>query len=287
MHIADAFADQPEITTSSDGCEIAYWAGGNPNGPSIIFLHGFALDHSVWSEQFADRSLADQFRLVAVDLRGHGRSGRPSLASAYNNGALWADDLKAVITACELENPVVVAWSFAGRMVNDYLQYFGSSTLAGVNYIAAATLAYREAVGPGHVILGDLCLEGDDAELVARRYVDGLLPHAPGTPLFDNLTYVVSQMTPAERGRLRGRALEYEEVLASLELPVLISHGADDQMLLPCLAERLHEVISDSRTSIYPGVGHAPFMENPSRFNLELKQFVIEANLVRAAAFHN
>lgn len=280
MYIADVFANNPDVTTSSDGCEIAYWTSGNPTGRSIIFLHGFALDHSVWSAQFADPRLSNEFRLIAVDLRGHGMSGRPADEAAYANGALWADDLKAVITACKVDHPVIVAWSFAGRMLNDYLQAFGSSTLAGINYIAAASLAYREAIGPQHAILSDLCVEGNVGELAARSYVEALLNDASGTPLFDKLAHVVRQMTPTERGRLRGRTLDYDNALASLKLPVLISHGGSDQMVLPCLADRLNEMISSSRTSIYDGVGHAPFLENADRFNLELRELVIAANLV-------
>ncbi len=266
---------------SSDGCEIAYWTSGNLEAPSIIFLHGFALDHSVWSAQFADQRLLDAFRLVAVDLRGHGVSGRPRDEAAYNDGALWANDLRAVISACELQNPVVVAWSFAGRMINDYLRHFGSSALAGINYIAAATLAYREAVGPGHAILNELCLAGAVEELAMRRFVEELLNHRLGTPWFDHLTHVISQMTPPERARLRGRALDYDGVLASLTLPVLLSHGGKDQIVLPCLAQRLQEVLSNSHASIYPDAGHAPFLEDANRFNLELKDFVNAANLGR------
>jgi len=66
--------------------------------------------------------------LILPDLRGHGASGRLADPAAYANGRLWADDLAAVLRLAEGAAAVAVAWSFAGRMLLDYVRHHGTVT---------------------------------------------------------------------------------------------------------------------------------------------------------------
>ena len=78
------------------GTEI--WTGewGNPDGPPILLIHGFMQSHLSWSAQL-DSDLANDFRLIAIATRGHGRSGKPEDPAAYQDGQNWADDIAAVM----------------------------------------------------------------------------------------------------------------------------------------------------------------------------------------------
>jgi pimeloyl-ACP methyl ester carboxylesterase len=273
-----AFPSRSEAM-SSDASAIAYWEGGNRLGPAIIFLHGFATDHSVWVNQFSDSALCARYRLIAPDLRAHGQSGRTGAAHALTDAQQWADDLAALIHACALEKPVIVAWSFGARMLNDYLKHYGASALAGINYVAAATLAYREAIGPGHAMLADLC--ADDQAVctaAAERFVEEVFRVRPGDAVFGHLQRTIAEVALDHRQRMRSRMLDYDQMLAELALPVLVTHGDEDSFVLPCLAIRLQQVLRNAGVSHYPGVGHAPFWENPARFNAELSAFVQEAH---------
>src|SRR6188472_1343240 len=69
---------------------------GRPDGQPIVLIHGWSQNHLCWAHQY-DSALADEFRLVAFDLRGHGMSDAPLDAAQYTDAALWADDLAAVI----------------------------------------------------------------------------------------------------------------------------------------------------------------------------------------------
>ena len=77
---------------------------GAPDGQPIVLIHGWSQNHLCWAHQY-DSALADEFRLVAYDLRGHGMSDAPLDAAHYTDAALWADDLAAVIEALELQRP--------------------------------------------------------------------------------------------------------------------------------------------------------------------------------------
>ena len=107
-----------------DGVAIAAFATGPQNAPGILFIHGFAQSHEAWSKQL-DGPLAAKFRLVAYDARGHGDSAKPLDPRHYREDARWADEVKAVIEATGLNRPVLVGWSYAGRIIVDYLARHG------------------------------------------------------------------------------------------------------------------------------------------------------------------
>ena len=83
---------------------------GRPDGQPIVLIHGWSQNHLCWAHQY-DSALADEFRLVAFDLRGHGMSDAPLDAAHYTDATLWADDLAAVIEALDLPRTVLVGWS--------------------------------------------------------------------------------------------------------------------------------------------------------------------------------
>src|SRR5262245_2151085 len=69
---------------------------GKADGTPILLVHGWSQNHLCWSKQY-ESALADEFRLVAYDLRGHGMSEAPLEREHYTDGALWADDLAAIV----------------------------------------------------------------------------------------------------------------------------------------------------------------------------------------------
>jgi alpha-beta hydrolase superfamily lysophospholipase len=69
---------------------------GNPDEPPVVFIHGLSQSHLCWARQYQS-SLANEFRLVAYDLRGHGMSQAPLEPEHYTDATLWADDLAAII----------------------------------------------------------------------------------------------------------------------------------------------------------------------------------------------
>ena len=81
---------------------------GKADGPPILFIHGLSQNHLCWAKQY-ESALADEFRLVACDLRGHGMSEAPLELEHYTDSQLWADDVAAIIEELALDRPVLVA----------------------------------------------------------------------------------------------------------------------------------------------------------------------------------
>ena len=124
---------------------------GNPDGPAILFVHGWSQCDLCWSGQ-VDSQLAASFRMVTFDNRGHGMSEKPLDPGCYADERLWADDLAAVIDQTSLERPVLVAWSYGGFIVTDYVRAHGDAGIAGIDLVGAAVLLRPptfDHIGPG------------------------------------------------------------------------------------------------------------------------------------------
>src|ERR1700675_1933511 len=109
-------SDRRKTTVTPDGVEIVLEESGNPLGAEIVFMHGFSISRLCWAKQLRG-ILATDFRMVDYDLRGHAKRGNLADAVWCREGRRWADDLAAVIEAAKMRNPVLVAWSYAGRIV--------------------------------------------------------------------------------------------------------------------------------------------------------------------------
>ncbi len=119
---------------------------GNPDGPPILFIHGWSQNHLCWARQH-ESTLRDEFRLVAYDLRGHGMSEAPLEPTHYTDGKLWADDVAAIIEQLNLERPVLVGWSYGAFVICDYVRTHGAERIAGIEFVEGLTKLGEAAFG--------------------------------------------------------------------------------------------------------------------------------------------
>src|SRR5215467_14706227 len=139
---------KPITVTTPDGIAIAAQDWGNAAGPEILFIHGFSQSHLSWSRQVEDSVLAKEFRMVTYDLRGHGGSDKPFEPERYKESKFWGDEVQAVIDQAGLKRPVLVGWSYGGRVIADFLKIHGPARLAGLNYVDAGQKSDPSFVGP-------------------------------------------------------------------------------------------------------------------------------------------
>lgn len=264
---------------SPDGLALAAYAWGNPQGREIVFIHGYSQCHLAWRRQMDDAALAGEFRLVAYDLRGHGASDQPLARERYRDDRLWADDLAAVIAAAGLKRPTLVAWSYAGRVVADYVRLHGQDGIAAINYVAAITRADRAFWGPALKYTGEMA-SNDLATNVraSRRFVHACFAGRPAGEEME-ITLAYTMAVPAKvRALVMARTRDEGDILKELRLPVLVTHGTMDRIILPAAGQYTAAQVPGARLSLYDGVGHSPFFEDPTRFNRELAAFVRAAN---------
>jgi pimeloyl-ACP methyl ester carboxylesterase len=78
---------------------------------------------------------------------------------------------------------------------------------------------------------------------------------------------------PSVRGAMIQRELDFASLLEGITVPVLVTHGRSDTVILPAMADYILKHCKSAQASWYDGVGHTPFLEEPLRFNAELKRF--------------
>jgi non-heme chloroperoxidase len=250
---------------------------GRPDGPPILFIHGLSQSHLCWAKQYQS-ALADEFRLVAYDLRGHGMSQAPLEPEHYTDGRLWADDLAAIIEQLRLDRPVLVGWSYGGFVICDYLRAHGQDRIAAIDFVAGGVklgqAAFGTLIGPGFLDhFADVTADDLPSNIRGMR---GLVKAFAAEPLppEEVETLLGSGMTvPAQiRANLGARQIDGDDVLRTLEVPLLVTQGRADTIVLPAMAEHVLATCPTAEPSWYEGVGHTPHLEQPERFNRELAE---------------
>lgn len=252
---------------------------GPVDAPAVLLIHGWSQHHLCWSKQLQS-PLATVFRLVTLDLRGHGASEAPLDLESYTSGALWADDVAAVIQTLGLVSPTLVGWSYGGLIIGDYLRVHGDQAIAAVNLVSAAVGIgpswFGPLIGPDFVFHAPLACSADQD--VALESVQALLHRFfVRQPPADELELAMgwSMLTPPQvRAGLISREEDFLPEFARLTKPLLVTYGAADTIVLPAMANAIREHCPACEVSEYSDTAHAPFIEAPDRFNGELAQFV-------------
>ena len=254
---------------------------GDPRGPSIFFIHGWSQNHLSWKYQF-DGELANEFRLVALDNRGHGMSEKPLEEEHYTKARLWADDVAAVISTLDLDRPVLVGWSYGGFIMSDYVRAYGEDSIAGINYVAAALMLNEnlDNIGPGFVDNAEGATVPDLPTNISamRSFVRACTVRPMSEEDWETTLCFNIVVPPQVRGAMvLSRQIDSDDVLSKLTVPVLVTHGDQDTVVLPSMAQHVLDVCTAAEASWYEGIGHAPFLEDPQRFNRELAEFTRRA----------
>lgn len=270
----DQAAYRPFIATSADGTRLAAQESGAPDGLELILIHGFNQSHLSWSRQVHDPALASHCRIVTFDMRGHGASDKPADSAFYRDDRRWADDLAGVIAASGMMRPVLVGWSYAGRLITDYLAAYGQNAVAGVNFVGAMLKTDRATMGPGAGHFRAMMNDDLATQIAATRaFLAACFSHGPQGADYETLLAYNMVASPAIRRNIFARNPYDGALLRELSLPVLITHGREDQIILPAMAEFGASQMPHARLSFYDGIGHAPHVEAAARFNAELLAF--------------
>ena len=261
--------------TGAGGVRLYVEETGNPAGRPVLFIHGLSQCRLAWNRQLHS-DLGRDLRLVALDLRGHGESDRPT--DAYGDSAAWAQDVNAVITSLELDQPILTGWSYGGVVICDYLRRYGEGAIGGVHLVGATSRLGEPAMpflGPRFLatVPGLFSTDAEESMTALQAFVR-LLTFEPLDPE-DSYTFLGSAaaVPPGVRQALLSRTLDYDGLLSGLGAPVLITQGLEDEVVLPTMAEHHARLMPYAQTSYYPRVGHGTFWEDPDRFNSELRAF--------------
>ncbi|HZD56668.1 MAG TPA: alpha/beta fold hydrolase [Anaerolineales bacterium] len=244
--------------------------GGRP----LLLIHGFPLNRNLWEPQISDLSAVG--RILAPDLRGHG--GSEAVSGPYSMDLL-AGDCNALLDEIEIEQPAVICGLSMGGYIT--LAFYRRYPQRVAGLILAATRAGADsAVGKANRDKMASLAKEQGAGAVAAELLPKML--SPRTYAADpELVERVSQILKANSvegiiGDLMGMKGRPDSTvtLQQINVPTLIIHGVDDQLIPLAEAESMHAAIQDSRLHVVAEAGHLLNLEQPDVFNQAVREFL-------------
>lgn len=270
----------PTITTL-DGTQLYYkdWGAGQP----VVFSHGWPLSADAWEDQMI--FLASRgYRCIAHDRRGHGRSGQPW---GGNDMDTYADDLSQLATALDLQNAIHVGHSTGGGEVARYIGRHGTSRVAKAVLISAVPpLMLKTASNPGGLPID--AFDQIRAAVLADRaqfFKDLSLPfygaNRQGSTVSQGLreSFWLQGMLCGHKGAYdcikAFSETDFTEDLKKCDVPTLIVHGDDDQ-IVPIGASALlsANIVQGATLKVFAGAPHGICSTHKDPLNLALLDFV-------------
>ncbi|NJN55140.1 MAG: alpha/beta fold hydrolase [Anaerolineae bacterium] len=234
--------------------------------PTLLLIHGFPLNSSMWSPQLDD--LANFVRVIAPDLRGHGQSD--PMDGPYNVEML-ADDCADLLAHLNVATPFVVCGlSMGGYIALEFYRRYGEH-VAGLILTATRAGADSAEGKANRDKMAEMAKE-KGVTAVANTMLPKLLsPTNNDDEELVDFARTMMEMTSLEGvvgalAAMRDRP-DSTPTLADIDVPVLVIHGADDQLIPVSDAEAMAEAVPDGRLVIIPHAGHLPNLEQPDAFN--------------------
>ncbi len=262
--------------TGGGGAQIHLVETGNSKGRPILLIHGFSQSWLAWSRQL-DSDLAGSYRLVAMDMRGHGLSDKPR--DGYSDSKLWADDVGAAIQALDLDQPILCGWSYGSLVILDYIRHYGEDAVGGINLVGAVTkLGSDEAMAvltPAFLALvpGFFATDIEQGVHGVESLLRACFVQQPSArDLYLMLGYNVA-VPPHVRQALLSRSFDNDDLLPGIRKPVLITHGTEDAIVRPIAADQHKAGIAHAQMHMMPNAGHACFWDDAAAFNRRLRTF--------------
>src|SRR5579863_2049825 len=278
----------PTITVK-DGTEIYYkdWGKGQP----IVFSHGWPLSADDWDGHMLFFG-ARGYRVIAHDRRGHGRSGQTWDGNEMNT---YADDLATLFEALDLKNAVMVGHSTGGGEVARYIGRHGSKRVAKAVLISAVPpIMVKSDKNPGGLPIE--VFEGLRTSLLNDRsqfFKDLSIPfygyNRPGAKISEGVrdSFFLQGMLcgfPGAYDCIKAFSeTDFTEDLKKIDVPTLVLHGDDDQ-IVPIVAAGLlsSKIIKGAMLKVIPGAPHGMCSTLKDQINEELLAFFQKAGTAAA-----
>ena len=270
------------MITTKDGTQIYYkdWGSGQP----VVFSHGWPLSSDSWESQMF--FLASKgYRCIAHDRRGHGRSSQPWNGNEMDT---YADDLATLMEKLELKNAILVGFSAGGGEVARYVGRHGTKRVAKAVLVSSVPpLMLKTPANPGGLPIK--VFDGIRAASVANRsqfYKDlaggpffGF--NRPGAKVSQGLIdwFWMQGMTAGHKNTYdcikAFSETDFTEDLKKFDVPTLVIHGDDDQVVPIDAAGRASaKLVKNAKLTVYPGAPHGLTDTHKDKLNADLLAFL-------------
>ncbi len=266
--------------TTRDGTQIYYkdWGSGQP----VVFSHGWPLTADAWEDQMVFFA-ASGFRAIAHDRRGHGRSSQPWDGNHMDQ---YADDLAELTAALDLRNAIHIGHSTGGGEVARYIGRHGTGRVARAVLVGAVPpIMLKTTANPGGLPIE--VFDGIRKGVAADRsqfFKDLTTPffgaNRPGSKVTQGMrdSFWLQGMMGGLKNELdcikAFSETDFTEDLKKFDVPTLIIHGDDDQIVpIGASARRSVTMVKGATLIVYPGGDHGLAATHKDKLNADLLAF--------------
>jgi pimeloyl-ACP methyl ester carboxylesterase len=260
-----------------NGAEIEISKAGNKDNKSIVFIHGFPFDLTMWNNVID--SLKTDFYCVSYNIRGFGKS---SGGDGQFTMEMFVDDLEEIIKKLKLNKPIICGLSMGGyitlRAIERFEKILGGLILCDTKAEPDSNEAkLKRAEG-----IKNINLKG--AKNFAEEFIKNCFSEdfiKKNQNFYDNIVSNSAKTNPlALKGCLLAMAgrTDTTEYLSKIDIPTLILCGEKDNLSLPTLMKEMSREIKNAEFYIVPNAAHVIAVENPSFTTQKIRTFLNKLN---------
>lgn len=251
------------------------------DGETILLVHGWMCNAEYWWQKNVP-ALAESHHVVAVDLRGHGLSGKTDEGHTL---AQYARDVRHLVESIDLADLTFVGWSMGTHIALRYFEQFGGADVSAFGFVDMSPYWCADG-GWEYPLFGELSSEAlpgflealrtDRSGLVKGRGLPAYFVEQPSESTVDEM-YAEMMKTPTSVAAAMFEEMataDFRELVSEVDVPTLLLYGARSDIFPGPLGEWMHERMPDSALVRFEHSSHCPFWEEPERFNRELASFV-------------
>lgn len=266
---------------TTDGVPIYYTDRGE--GDPILLIHGWTMNSTYWWQRNVDALVEAGHQVVAMDLRGHGKSGK---TGAGHTLAQYGRDVRELIDHLGLDGVTPVGWSMGTAVILNYVDQFGTDGLAKVVFVDQSPKFHTDGDW-SHGLLGEFSGEAAtelatnleyNRPSAAKPFVQSMFADEIDDALVDEM-YAETTKTPTSVTVDIFLDMTYSDlrpVVAEVDVPALLVYGEQSDIFPTDVGAWLEDAMPDATHVPFADSGHCPFWEEAERFNEEVARFVAE-----------